>query len=279
MLVWRKLSSAKWEDAWMERLSCIDPQRIVISNFAGAKTIRIEAYDISPRDAKQLVKHFGGQVREMKRRDFVAEHAALRPPLRIRDKLLITRTHEEKEKLRAQFPRRHVLVIPAAMAFGTGEHATTATCLRWLCKLAAEFSAPWDLLDLGTGSGILALAAKMLGARRVDAGDFDPDCIRIARDNFDANGSAEIHLRQLDVTKWKPTRTWDLVSANLFSSVLIRAAPQISRALKPRGAFLFSGILREQERDCVRAFEREKMHVEQIIRKGKWVTGLARRRS
>lgn len=278
MLVWRKLSAAKWEDAWLERLSFLGGQRLVITALARAKTIRIEAYALSSKEAAQLTKHFGGQVRALKKRDFVAEDTAPRAPLRVRDRLLVVRTPAEKKRLAVEFPQRQVLVIPAALAFGTGDHATTATALRLLCDLSGELSGqPWELLDLGTGSGILAIAARALGARRVVAGDFDPVCVRTAQENVTANQIDRVQVKRLDITKWTPARTWLVVTANLYSSLLIGAAPQLFRAVSPGGTLLFSGILRAQERDCVEAFQQAQFQIERLIRQGKWVTGRARR--
>lgn len=264
----------------MERLSFIGGPRVVITALAGAKTIRLEAYDLSKKEAAQLTGHFGGQLRELKNRDFVAEHDAPRSPLRIRDRLLVVRNEQDKAQYIAQFPRRRVLVIPAAMAFGTGDHATTATCLRFLCDLSEELSGqPWEMLDLGTGSGILAIAARALGAGRVEAGDFDSACVRTTRENVIANQVDNVLVKRLDVTNWNALRTWKVVAANLYSRLLIGAAPQIARAVAPGGAFLFSGILREQERDCLEAFACAQFQIERIVRKGKWVTGRARRPS
>ena len=136
------------------------------------------------------------------------------------------------------------------------------------------------MLDLGTGSGILAIAARALGAKRADAFDFDPACVRTARENIAANRIKQIRVAKLDVLKWNPARQWDVIAANLYSEVLIAAAPKISRALKSGGALVLSGILRVQENDCVSAFKKPSrhLHIEQIIRRGKWVTILARKR-
>src|SRR5207248_6708931 len=119
--------------------------------------------------ARRLMQHFGGQVRELRTRDFFREKSASRPPLLIRDKLAIVRGENEKAKCARKFPNRRVLVVPAAMAFGTGDHATTATCLRLICDVSdARPRDSWEMLDLGAGTGILALAARVLGARRAD---------------------------------------------------------------------------------------------------------------
>ena len=92
------------------------------------------------------------------------------------------------------------------------------------------------------------------------------------------NGVHAVTVKKLDVTSWTPARTWDVVTANLFSEVLISAAPAIARAVPPGGRLIFSGILRTQESETVRAFRKQRFHIDTIVRKGKWVTGLATKR-
>lgn len=279
MLVWRKLTSAKWEDAWIERLGFLDPSRLAIFALPGSKSIRLEAYGLKKSEAQQLVKRFGGQLRELKKTDFVLENSAPRPPLLIRDQLVIVRSEKEKVQCTEQFSHRRVLAIPAAMAFGTGDHATTATCLRMLCDLSEkQLLNKWEMLDLGTGTGILAIAARALGAKRADAFDFDPACVRAVRENIAANGVRGIRVAKLNVLNWTPKREWDIITANLYSEVLIRASAQIVQALKPNGALILSGILREQERDTMGAFEKNGLRIFQTVRKGKWVTLFAVRK-
>jgi ribosomal protein L11 methyltransferase len=133
------------------------------------------------------------------------------------------------------------------------------------------------MLDLGTGSGILALAARLLGARRVDAFDSDPHAVRIAKRNAALNEIRGVAFKKKDVTLWAPASKWDLVTANLFSEVLIGGAPAIARAVKPGGWFIFSGVMRHQEKECAAAFVKEGFEIKQVIRKGKWVTTLAQK--
>ncbi len=278
MFVWKKLASAKWEDAWLERLGFLGPTRLAVTNLAGSKTIRIEAYGLTKREADALLKQFGGQVRALKELAFAKQGNEVRDPIRIRGNLLVVASERDRRRCAKQFPSRKILVVPAAMAFGTGAHATTACCLRFLSDIAGtRDGGSWDMLDLGTGSGILAIAGRMLGARKVDAFDFDPHAVRTARENVRANGVSSIAVKKLDVTKWSPPGTWDVVTANLFSAILIRAAPAIAAATRPGGWLIFSGILREQEMDCVRAFRKKGFRIEAIARRGKWVTGRARR--
>jgi ribosomal protein L11 methyltransferase len=278
MLVWRKLTSAKWEDAWVERLACVDRSRLAITTLPGGKAIRIEVYALAPKEGAALISRFGGQLRTIKDRAFAGQETR-REPIRIREKLVVTSSEKQGQAAARKYPGRTVLVVPAAMAFGTGEHATTAACLRLLADLAEKAPpAPWDMLDLGTGSGILALAAKRLGARRVEAYDFDPDAVRVSKENAVLNGIDSVHFRRVDVTKWTPKKTFEVVAANLFSEVLIQAAPIIARSVKAGGWLIFSGVMREQEKGCTAAIVQNGFRVERVVRKGKWVTTLARRK-
>jgi ribosomal protein L11 methyltransferase len=270
VLVWRKLASAKWEDAWVERLGFLGPERVAITALAGSRTIRIEAYGLTQKIAARLLKEFGGQTRSIAR----TATFETRPnkPIVIRQRLVVVESEKDRERLPPTLARRATLIIPAGMAFGTGGHATTSQCLRFLCDAAAEPKRPWEMLDLGTGSGILALAARALGAGRVDAFDFDPDAVRTARENARRNGFSRVAIRRLDVTKWQPRRKWEVVAANLYSEVLIAAAPVIADAVTPGGRLLLSGILRTQEQGCIAAFSSRCMNLQKTARRGKWVT-------
>ena len=273
---WRKLSGAKWEDAWLERLSeYID--RLAITALAGRKTIRLEVFALTKAQAQRLEKAFGGQVAEMKRAHALAA-VPPRPPIKVREKLVVVATESERAELSTTMAGRKILLIPAGMAFGTGDHATTATCLRFLADVSDDFEGRgWEMLDLGCGSGILALAGRMLGARRAEAGDFDPDAVRVAKENARLNGLKGVAVKRLDVRDWKPPRTWDVVVANIYSGILVEVAPTIAAAVSDGGRLVFSGILREQEAEVLAAFRRAGLRIDRIVRKTKWVTGLATR--
>ena len=273
MLTWRKLTSAKWEDAWLERLQCIGPTRLAVVRLPNRKSLRMEAYALTRKEADGLLKQFGGQVREIK--DKLISEPVARKPLAIRDQLWVVDSVETARQLDAPRP---VLIIPAAMAFGTGDHATTASCLRLLCDLAAKQTAPWDFLDLGTGSGILAIAARKLGARKVEGCDFDPHAVRTAKENVAINTAGPIPIRKTDVLAWTPPRTWDVVAANLFSQVLIQAAAPIAAAVRPGGTLILSGILSIQEKEVVATFSKRGFKFQKAVRKGKWVSLLAGKR-
>ena len=273
--VWRNLSAAQWEDAWWDRLAGVR-DRLAITELAGAKTIRLEAFALTRTQAEKLRRAFGGSVSVQKTPRAVSGET--RAPIRVRDRLVVVASVRERTALAKTFASRHTLVIPAGMAFGTGDHATTSTCLRFLADISAELAdAPWELLDLGTGSGILAIAARLLGARRAEAGDFDPHAVRTAKENARLNGVTGVIVRRLDVTVWQPARTWAVVAANLFSGLLVEVAPKIAAAVGPGGHLIFSGVLRAQEAEVVAAFRRAGLAVGPIVRKGKWVSGRATR--
>ncbi len=273
MFCWRKLSAAKWADVWPERLAGLR-DRLAITEFAGKTRIRVEAFALTKRQAEGLVREFGGEMFLQKKE--MALQPQTRAAIRVRDRLIVVGSEEERGELSAA--DRPVLLIPAGMAFGTGDHATTATCLRLLVDVSEELRAqPWEMLDLGCGTAILALAGRALGARRVEAGDFDPDAVRVAKENVRVNQLAKIVVKKLDVRKWTPPRTWDVVAANLFSGLLVEVAPKIAAATARGGRLIFSGVLRAQEAEVVAAFEANGFAIERIVRKGKWIAGLARR--
>jgi ribosomal protein L11 methyltransferase len=270
---WRKLGAAKWEDAWVERLREVS-DRLAITALAGAKTIRLEAFQLNKAQAERLRKAFGGVVAVQKMPRAVSE--AARQPIRVRERLVVAGSEQERTALEKALPGRAVLVIPAGMAFGTGDHATTATCLRFVADVSGEFAGRrWEMLDLGAGSGILALAARVLGARRAEACDFDPHAVRTAKENVRLNRLRGVAVRKVDVRTWQPARTWDLVAANLFSGLLIEVAPKIVAAVATGGRLVFSGILRTQEGEVLAAFRDAGLHIVRVVRKGKWVSGVA----
>jgi len=140
-----------------------------------------------------------------------------------------------------------VVDIDPGMSFGTGQHATTKGCLRFLDALEPSLESP-SLLDLGCGSGILSIAAAKLGYGPVLAIDFDPDAVRIAADNFKSNQvPGQVESLVADVSAWDPPHPYTVVAANILAPVLLANAERIAAAVShPGGYLLLSGILTEQ---------------------------------
>ena len=160
------------------------------------------------------------------------------------------------------------------MAFGTGDHATTSTCLRLLVDVSRERKGtPWTVADLGTGTGVLAIAARKLGAGETFACDFDPFAVAAAGRNAIRNGTPEVLTKEQDVLQWKPRKKgYQVVMANLFSSVLIEAWPVIAKALAPGGDLIVSGILVSQAWGVFTAAASHGLGFTKVVTKGKWIT-------
>jgi len=268
-LLWSKLASAKWEDAWIERLRFLGPRRLAIFTLPGSRRIRLEAYALSRSEAARLTKAFGGTVRKMKSAAALLADNGETKPVVIRDALVVVRSAAAARAHRD----RLTLIIPAAMAFGTGDHVTTSTCLRMVCDFAAGRNGDrWEALDLGTGTGILALAARRLGAARCDAWDYDPACVRAVRENAKINQLRGVVAARVDVTEWTPSRQWDLVTANLFSDLLVKVCEKIAGAVKPGGRLILSGMLAPQADETLRAFRGRGIRFDRVVKKGKWVS-------
>jgi len=269
---WRRLSSQKWEDSWTERLRFLDPERVVFLTWPGSRALKIEVYT-DRRTASKLAAAFGGQATKVVAGAPLHSEQKPRPALAIRGKLKIFSDEEAWEAWRASGQNPPGLLIPAGLAFGTGEHATTATCLRLLADLVPDLPPKFQVLDLGCGSGILALGAAALGAGPVIATDYDPAAVRVARENSRRNGFRNLKVRREDVLKMEPSPTYDLVMANLFSEILIKAAPRIARAAKPGGWLIFSGVLRTQVDEVIVALEKVGFSSPKVVPRGKWCAG------
>ncbi len=142
------------------------------------------------------------------------------------------------------------IAIPPSIAFGTGHHASTRLCLAALQTLALAGA---RVLDVGTGSGVLAIAASRLGATSVLGIDHDPDAIDAATANLALNGGAAgVSFRVADLAAGPPAWPADIVVANLTGALIVREARALAAAARPGGRIVLSGVL-ERERDDVAA--------------------------
>lgn len=162
-------------------------------------------------------------------------------PLRIGDRLLICPAWENVEPR----PDDVVIKMDPGMAFGTGLHPTTRMCLEIVEGLARPGI---NLLDMGTGSGILAIAAALLGARSVLALDIDEVAVESARNNCDINGVSElVTVRRGSLSDLRPFQQWDLILANILAPVILAMlASGAAKHLRPGGAIVLSGIIEDQ---------------------------------
>src|SRR5439155_5560024 len=279
MFVWRKRASAVWLAANEAVLRKISAKRLAIISTPDRTTAVAEMAGSSRRDLEKIRSRFGGTIVKFPR-DWLTtfSRAQTTKPIKIGKRLIIYRSVTSKNRIRN---RNKTLLIPAGAAFGTGEHTTTAMSLRLLELTTRAWGAhaprstpgrvrspdkQWTLLDLGTGTGILALAAKRLGAAKVIAIDYDPIAIATAKENARRNKIDNIDFRVVDLQRWKFPRQIDIIAANLFSELLIEILPKLKRARY----LILSGILREQEAQLFCALQRNKIAIVEARRRGKW---------
>ena len=281
MWVWKKTIYKSNEEEWQEKLSHLSGA--VFSEGFHAERVNIDVYTENEEEVYILQACYGGKVESVNTVDWVAATAPENtPPLIIRDKIVISASAAPLvlEQLQQQYPGRTILTFPAERAFGTGNHATTSTCLRMLCDEVKTRKQPWTLTDIGCGTGVLALAGLRLGATKAISFDFDPIAVEVARKNIDRNGGADnLELFQADVFEWAPApgEQADIVLANLFSAVLMKAFARLKAAMKPHGSVLIiSGILNTQAQETLDAARAEGLEVIKVVSRGKWTTAKLR---
>ena len=168
-----------------------------------------------------------------------------------------------------------VLVLDPGLSFGTGQHPTTMFCLQQLIAHRNSGQAQ-SCLDLGTGSGILALAAAKLGYSPVEALDNDPESIRAARANAQVNRiRRQIRFRLQDLTAWptRQTHRYSLVCANLLTPLLLALRPRIVKRLAPGGRLVLAGILRREFPQIRSAYEAAGLTLVKSQSHGEWRSG------
>lgn len=277
MWVWKKNIAKANEDEWQERVKLM-PGAVFSEGFH-AERLNLDVYVDTAEEALVLQACYGGKTEEVKTIDWVAATAPENtPPLIIRDKIVISASEDPAvlAELKTKYPNRIILVFPAERAFGTGNHATTSTCLRMLCDEVKARRGEWTLADIGCGTGVLALAGLRLGATQAVSFDFDPIAVEVAGRNIERNGGADnLELFQADVFEWEPTEEQraDIVLANLFSAVLMKAFPRLIAAMKPQGSVLIiSGILNTQAEETLQAAKDAGLIVQKVVSRGKWST-------
>lgn len=187
-------------------------------------------------------------------------------PLRVGQRLVVIPSWETYDLQEGDLPIR----LDPGMAFGTGTHTTTGLCLRQLEHLVTPGA---RVLDVGTGSGILAIAARLLGAAQVKAIDIDPVAVRVARENA-AQNSAAIDFTTGTIDQL-PQEPYDLIIANIIASVIVDILPEVSVRMAPGGRFLSSGIIAERKQQVLDAVKAAGFRPLEAREENGWVSILA----
>ncbi len=281
---WSKSVDEEDLEAWETKLLMHDVA------FSAEKQVKRKRWQLSSflttREQADLLRaEFGGGVAEVRPGDWQpSAEAGANSLLKIRDSLLVTESADDAvlESLREKYPDRILLSFPPQLAFGTGGHPTTAGCLRFLVDLSKERAGkPWRILDLGCGSGILAVAAAKLGATEVIAVEIDEMALRYAKQNAERHGVADrIEFIAGDVIPMLESGKlgkFDVLAANLFSSLLVTLLPSFPTGLAADGEIVISGFLTSQTKEVASAAKAAGLPLCDFLRRGKWVAGHGRR--
>jgi ribosomal protein L11 methyltransferase len=228
------------------------------------------------------------KIAKMRREDWVESWKRHFKPIEIGNSLLVKPSWSKRRAKKNQA----VVILDPGLSFGTGQHPTTEFCLREIvaavgrppqipekmknAALCREAAINKSFLDIGTGSGILAIAAAKLGCKPVRAIDFDPEAVRVARANARVNRVLkEIKIAGGDVTEFStiPKRRFDLVCANLISNLLIAERRKIAAQLKSGGVLVLAGILKSEFLEVKKAFESLGLKLISSRSKKEWRSG------
>jgi ribosomal protein L11 methyltransferase len=238
-----------------------------VKGIAGCKRERLIAYYAKDREFQAIrkkIKRYLGSICKSHRTDFKLTVRTIREekwaeawkenfkPIEVTPRLVIKPPWENwPEK-----PGQIVIEIDPGMAFGTGTHPSTQMCLQFMEEVIPSFPGVPSVLDVGTGSGILSIAARKMGVKKITAIDIDPVAIGCARGNARANragGGIVFHLGSPEDLQ----ASFDLVVANLLPQELLIVAPTLARLLAHSGKLIISGFLVNQKREMAAAFGKQ----------------------
>lgn len=186
-------------------------------------------------------------------------------PAHITSRIVVKPSWEEYEK---QSEDEMVIEIDPGMAFGTGTHPTTTLCVKLLEKY---IEGPEDVvLDVGCGSGILSMAAALLGVKTVKGVEIDPIAVDVAKENVELNKlSGQIDVFEGDLTKGLDIKA-DIVVANLMADLVMMLSKDVSKHLRGKSIYISSGILIEKQQQVSEAIRAEGFCILEILEEGDW---------
>lgn len=205
------------------------------------------------------------EVKELPEEDWMAVFRSQHTTVRISDRLVIRPTWCDPTCDRE-------VVLDPGLAFGTGSHATTRMCLALLDESIRD-PAPGRMFDLGTGSGILAIAGAYLGIEDILAADIDAVAVEVASRNVQSN-RVDDRVRVVEGGIETAEDLYDIITSNLSPSPLIKLASVIAEHLRPGGRLIISGILEDENAEVLEAFVRCGLRTEKVMNEKVWVAAL-----
>ncbi len=246
------------------------PQAVLISEEPFSDAATVEALYAQMPDGDLLSKLAGREVfvALLPDADWIRLSQEGLPPVRA-GRFFVYGAHDAGEVPPGVIP----ICIEAGMAFGTGHHETTALCLAALSELARRRRFE-NVLDLGCGTGLLAIGVAKLWRRRVTASDIDPVAVEVTRENARANGEAPLVSAVVADGLSHPALAhrapYDLIVANILAQPLTRLAPSVASALAPGAWLILSGILRWQENAVLGFYRAQGLILRRIARENAW---------
>lgn len=207
---------------------------------------------------------FSMKINEIPDKNWNEEWMKYYKPVHVADRLTVVPQWIEYQPREDE---KIVLLDPGA-AFGTGTHETTKLCLSLLDRLVKK---DVDVLDIGTGSGILAITGLLLGAKSADAIDIDPLSVKAAKENADLNGVADRLNVKLGNLLDQVNGQYDIITANIVADVIISLLADIKPFMKSDGVLILSGIIRERQEDVERALNDHNYVIDEKHQDGEWV--------
>ena len=259
------IESGRW-DYWEFPDEMLDRQRMpVVKGYLPVDDAKQKLACIEERISKlNLSTEPKIYIREVKEEDWATAWQAFYKPLNIGKRFFVKPSWEEA----AAEPERITLELDPGMAFGCGNHPTTTMCLELMEDLIVGGE---EVCDVGTGSGILAIAAAKLGASSVTAIDLDETAVKVAKENVRINDAADkvrvIHGNLLDHYRDCP----DLMIANIIADVIIKLSPDAYQLLKPGGTFITSGIIKDRAEEVLTAVKSSGFKLIERKTEGEWV--------
>lgn len=255
--------SVTQEDAADQPLFEPDPGDCPLWN--AVRTTGLFATEIDTNQLQGKLKAEFPEIREFKieileDKDWIREWMDQFKPMRFGKRLWICPSWHTSPA-----PQATNIMLDPGLAFGTGTHPTTALCLEWLDAAQLDNK---SLIDFGCGSGVLGIAAALLGCREVVGLDIDPQALQATAANAQKNNVAQ--RLSVDYPNRFSEKPADVLIANILSGPLVQLAPELTRLVKPGGAIVLSGILQEQISQIFDAYQNAFTLCEPIVRDG-WV--------
>jgi len=242
------------------------------SEFSAARQAAISAQLEGIFKCGLLLRPVRVRFERIRREDWAESWKHHFQPLEIGDQLLLRPSWSKRRPKRGQA----VVVLDPGLSFGTGQHPTTRFCLEQLVA-ARQIGTHQSFLDVGTGSGILAIAAAKLGYARIVAFDNDPDSVRVAAANARQHGvRRRSRLSRMDVggLAVRESSRFDVICANLIFDLLVQERRRIAGSLAPGGRLVLAGILRSQFPGVCQAYEHLGLKLLARQREGEWESGV-----